>query len=229
MRALQDQWLQVTMPGLLELRKSLSATAPPEHITPTDHQAIQNTCDALMELGRVFLEALPLQITRHDWPLRDWPRVQAALCSPGWGEYEKHVLYLEKRSGGDVLNDILVLQREEDWDRGMQGPDARPLARTTELLPTTHHTQAASCTAAQQLTSSAALAAEMSNPQQALQQRQLLLQGTCMTGMLGMPPFTACSLWRWQLACHMPPWQQCRCRQHRLHCPGPRCSKTSAC
>jgi hypothetical protein len=67
-----------------------------------------------VELGRVFLEALPLQITRHDYPLRDWLSVRAVICSPGWAEYNKHVLYLEKISGGDMLNAILVLQCEEE-------------------------------------------------------------------------------------------------------------------
>jgi hypothetical protein len=187
MRTLQDQWLQVTMPGLWALRKALQEAAPTRRITHTDVQAIQNTCDALVELHRVFVEALPLQVTRPDYPLRDCPSVRAITCSPGWAEYSERVLYLEKRSGGDVLNAMLVLQREEDLDRGTQGPGATNLARTTELLPTTHRTQAASGTAAQQLTSSAALAAEMSIPQQALLLLLLLQQGTCMPGMLGMP------------------------------------------
>jgi hypothetical protein len=70
-----------------------------------------------VELGRVFLEALPLQITRHDYPLRDSLSVRAVICSPCWAEYNKRVLYLEKISGGDMLNAILVLQREEERDR----------------------------------------------------------------------------------------------------------------
>jgi hypothetical protein len=172
MRALQDQWLQVSMPGLWALRKALQEAAPTRRITQTDFQAIQNTCDALVELHRVFVEALPLQVTQQDYPLRDCPSVRAITCSPGWAEYSRRVLYLESRSGGGVLNAMLVLQREEDWDRGMQGPDATHLARTTKLLPATHRTEAASGTAVQQHASSAELPAETSILQQALQRQQ---------------------------------------------------------
>jgi hypothetical protein len=104
-------------------------------MTPIEHNAIQNTCDAtLRELGRVFLEALPLQITQQSYPLKHLAVVQAVVSSPGWGKYSRRVLYLEKRSGCDVLNSILVLQREEDIDRQgpLQGPAAADLAHTAK-------------------------------------------------------------------------------------------------
>jgi hypothetical protein len=133
MRALQDQWLQDIMPGLQALQHELSAAAP-THMSPIDRHAIQNTCDALRELGRVFLEALPLQISQHSYPLKHLESVKVVVGSPGWGEYSRQVLCLEKRSGGDVLNSILELQQEEDMDRQgpHQGPAATNLVHVTE-------------------------------------------------------------------------------------------------
>jgi hypothetical protein len=147
MPALQDQWLQVIMPGLWDLQYALwrakphvQSAAAPTHIKVLDLQAMQNTCDALRELGRVYLEALPLQITRHNYPFKDLPEVHDIVCSPGWGEYSRQVLYLKKRSGGDVLNDILVLQRKEDMNRQgpVQGHAATNPVHATELLPATN-------------------------------------------------------------------------------------------
>ncbi len=166
MRTLQDQWLHVIMPGLWDLQHALQRAKPhvlsaaaPTHFKVLDLQAMQNTCDALMELGRVYLNALPLQITRQNYPLKDLPEVQAVICSPGWGEYSRQVLYLEKRSGGDVLNDILVLQREQDMNRQgpLQVPAAAKLVHTTERLPATDGTEGhADGPAVQHTTSSAA-------------------------------------------------------------------------
>jgi hypothetical protein len=153
MRALQDQWLLGIMPGLQDLQHALSSAAP-KHLTPIDLNTIQNTCDALRELGRVFLEALPLQITQQSYPLKQLESVKAVINSPGWAEYSRPVLYLEKRSGGDVLNSILVLQREEDMDRQCQhqGPGVTDLARITE---------AADGPAVQQHTGSSAAAGQL--------------------------------------------------------------------